>query len=309
MKDNGVRQTFAHAAFLSGSECCLSRWPPLIPTDLIHPTGDSNTVPRISILASCAATATLMLGATGAQAATWSASSPATWSASSPATSSCSSTNLFASWTYGSYTFNNDVWSPCSNVAAGAQTIWANTDHDWGVTSDQPDTSGIKSYPHIGYSPNKTISSLSTLTAVVSATTPSSGAWESTFDIWAGSKAHEIMLWLNYTGTSAGCGNVKPISYNWTSDGCAIPLHSNVSLSGGTWNVYVGSNGSNMVYSFLRTTKTDNTTIDVLAFMKYLKSLNYFDDVMISDVQYGFEITSSSGGLSFAAKNFAITAE
>ncbi|MPW22630.1 conserved exported hypothetical protein [Paraburkholderia piptadeniae] len=257
-------------------------------------------MPRISILASCAA-ATLMLGVTGAKAATW--------SASSPATSSCSSTDLFASWTYGSYTINNDVWSPCSNVAAGAQTIWANTNLDWGVTSDQPNTSGIKSYPHIGYSVNKTISSLSKLSATVSATTPSDGAWESTFDIWAGSNAHEIMVWLNYTGTAAGCGNVKPISYNWTSAGCAIPLHSNVSLSGSTWNVYVGSNGSNTVYSFLRTTKTDNTTVDVLAIMKYLKSLNYFDDVMIGDLQYGFEITSSSGGLSFASKNFAVTAE
>ncbi|PMS31240.1 glycosyl hydrolase family 12 [Trinickia symbiotica] len=258
-------------------------------------------MPRMSILASWAATASLMLGAASAQAAGW--------SASSPATSSCSSTNLFASWTYGSYTVNNDVWSPCSNLAAGEQTIWANTNLDWGVTSDQPNTSGIKSYPHIGYSVNKTISSLSTLTAAVSATTPSGGAWESTFDIWADSNRHEIMVWLNYTGTSTGCGNVKPISYNWTSAGCAIPLHSNVSLSGGTWNVFVGTNGSNIVYSFLRTTKTDDTTIDVLAIMKYLKSLNYFDDVMIGDLQYGFEITSSSGGLGFASKEFAVTAE
>ncbi|MBP0625337.1 GH12 family glycosyl hydrolase domain-containing protein [Cupriavidus consociatus] len=254
---------------------------------------------RISILASCGAA--LVLGATNTQAAMW--------SASSPATSSCSSTNLFASWSYGSYTFNNNVWSPCSNVAAGAQTIWANTNGDWGVTSDQPNTSGIKSYPHIGYSVNKTISSLSRLTAAVSATTPAGGAWESTFDIWTDDKAHEIMVWLNYTGTSAGCGNVKPISYNWTSDGCAIPHHSNVSLSGGTWNVYVGTNGRNMVYSFLRTDKTNNTTIDVLAIMKYLKSLNYFHDVMIGDLQYGFEITSSSGGLNFASKDFVVAAE
>ncbi|MEM5389934.1 glycosyl hydrolase [Paraburkholderia phymatum] len=258
-------------------------------------------MPRISILASYAATATLMLGVSSAQAATW--------SASSPETSSCFSTNLFASWIYGSYTLNNDVWSPCRNVEAGAQSIWANTNLDWGVTSDQPNTGGIKSYPHIGYLINKTISSLNTLTAAVSATTPSGGAWESTLDIWASNNAHEIMVWLNYTGTSEGCGNVKPISYNWTSAGCAIPLHSNVSLAGGTWNVYVGSNGSNPVYSFVRTTKTNDTTIDVLAIMKYLKSLNYFDDVMIGELQYGFEITSSPGGLSFASKNFTVTAE
>ena len=51
----------------------------------------------------------LALAASGAQAATW--------GASSPATSSCSASNLFASWTFGSYTFNNDVWAPCGGTA------------------------------------------------------------------------------------------------------------------------------------------------------------------------------------------------
>lgn len=246
-----------------------------------------------------AAAAAMMFAAPGAHAATW--------AASSPATSSCSASNLFASWTFGSYGFNNDVWSPCGGVAAGAQTIWANSNVDWGVWSDQPNTGGIKSYPHIAYTVNKAISALTRLSAPIAATTPSGGAWESTFDVWAGNNAHEIMVWLNYTGTSGGCGNVKPISYNWTSAGCAIPAHSNVSLSGGTWNVYVGNNGSNMVYSFLRTSKTNNTTVDVLAILKYLKSLNYFGDVAVGEVQYGFEITSSSGGMNFSDKNFAVT--
>ncbi|MEX3816046.1 glycosyl hydrolase [Paraburkholderia sp. BR13439] len=275
-----------------------------------HLTGDQKTMPRILIRATRAATATaaLML---------WTASAQAqTWSATSPETSSCSAENLFASRIYGRYTINNDVWSPCSNVTAGPQTIWANSklggdsEPDWGVTSDQPNTSGIKSYPHIGYQVNKTIGSLNSLSAIVSATTPSGGAWESTFDIWAGGKAHEIMIWLNYTGTAEGCGNVKPISYNWTQAGCAIPLYRNVSLSNGSWNVYVGTNRSNIVYTFVRTTTTDNAAIDVLAFMKFLRSLNYFDDDLeIGDLQYGFEITSSRGNLSFASKKFTVTAE
>ncbi len=82
----------------------------------------------------------------------------------------------------------------------------------------------------------------------------------------------------------------------------------NVPLSGSTWNVYVGTNGKNAVYSFLRTAKTNTTTIDVLGIMNYLKSLNYFHDVVIGEVQYGFEITSSAGGR-FVSKNFAVTAE
>ncbi len=177
-------------------------------------------MPRFSILFGCAAAAALMFGSTIAQAAAW--------SATSPPTSSCHEPTLFASWNYQGYTFYNDVWGPCGSppVAVGQQTIWANTNLDWGVVSDQPDTRGIKSYPHVKYPVNKPISSLSKLTASVSATTPSVGAWESTLDVWAGTELHEIMVWLNYTGTSNGCGNVKPISNNWTSDGgCAIPLY------------------------------------------------------------------------------------
>jgi zinc protease len=233
----------------------------------------------------------------------------ATWGASSPATSSCSATNLFATWTYGSYTFNNDVWSPCGGTAAGAQTIWANSNTDWGVWSDQPNTGGIKSYPHITYTVNKAINSLTTLSTTGTATTPSGGAWESTYDIWAGSNAYEIMLWLNYTGTSAGCGNVKPISYNWTSAGCAIPVYSNVSIGGTTWNVYEGNNGSNMVYSFLRTTKTNSTAVNVKAILTYLQGLGWLANQTVGDVQYGFEITSSSGGLNWASSGFTVTAK
>ncbi|MEM5426582.1 GH12 family glycosyl hydrolase domain-containing protein [Paraburkholderia ferrariae] len=258
-------------------------------------------MPRTPFLAGCAATA-LMVCSAEAQADGW--------SATSPEASSCYPADLlFASSSYGSYTFNNDVWAPCQGVAAGKQTIWAKSNVDWGVSSKQPDTGHIKSYPHIGYAVNKPLSALNSLTAVVSATTPSGGAWESTFDIWAGNNAHEIMVWLNYTGLPDGCGNVKPISANWTFSGCAIPIQKDVPLSGGTWNVYVGSNGRNTVYSFLRTTMTDHTTLDVLAFMNYLKSRNYFDDVVLGEVQYGFEITSSPSGLSFASKNFAVTTE
>jgi zinc protease len=79
-------------------------------------------------------------------------------------------------------------------------------------------------------------------------------------------------------------------------------------VGGATWNVYRGHNGANMVYSFLRTTKTNNTTINVLAILNYLKNLGWMSDLVVGDVQYGFEITSSSGGMNFGSKNFSVTA-
>jgi zinc protease len=78
-------------------------------------------------------------------------------------------------------------------------------------------------------------------------------------------------------------------------------------VGGSTWNVYRGNNGNNMVYSFLRTTKTNNTTVDVRAILNYLKNLGWMGDLVVGDVQYGFEITSSAGGMNFGAKNFSVT--
>lgn len=217
---------------------------------------------------------------------------------------SWSSSDQYGSTTIGAYNFNNDVWG----AGAGPQTIWANSVADWGVWSNQPNTGGIKSYPHVTYRVGRALSALTRLTSTVSATTPAGGAWESTYDIWDTNNAYEIMLWLNYTGTAAGCGNVKPISYNWTAAGCAIPVYSNVSVGGATWNVYRGSNGGNQVFSLLRTSKSNNTTVDILAILKYLQNQGWMGNIMVGDVQYGFEITSSAGGMDFAARNFSVTA-
>ncbi|MEO7578685.1 MAG: glycosyl hydrolase [Massilia sp.] len=214
-----------------------------------------------------------------------------------------SSSAAYGSYTTGAFNFNNDVWGS----GAGPQTIWVNSQSDWGVWSDQPNTGGIKSYPHITYNVGKNISALTKLTTSVTATTPSGGAWEATYDIWDVNNAYEIMLWMNYTGTSTGCGNVKPISYNWTSAGCAIPVYSNVSVGGSTWNIYRGSNGGNQVFSFLRTSKTNSANVDVLAILNYLKNKGWMGDVKMGQLQYGFEITSSAGGMNYHAQNFSVT--
>lgn len=233
----------------------------------------------------------------------------ATWGASSPAICSGPSPNLHASWSYAGYNFNNDVWAPSGGTCAGAQTIWANSNTRWGVWSDQPNTGGIKSYPHISRTINKAVGSLSKLSTTGSTTLPSSGAWESTFDVWTGNNSHEIMIWLNCTGTPSGCGNVKPISHNWSSTGCALPVYTNVYLSGAYWNVFRGYNGANRVYSFLRTSKTSSTSVDVLSILNYLKNKVYWvGNETVGDVQDGYEVTSSYGGMNFNSSGFTVTA-
>ena len=54
------------------------------------------------------------------------------------------------------------------------------------------------------------------------------------------------MIWLaNY--------NAGPISAVYNSSGQPVPVASNISLAGHTWNLYSGSNGANNVFSFLPT--------------------------------------------------------
>lgn len=208
-----------------------------------------------------------------------------------------SSSDQWATWTNGGYTLYNDVWGS----GAGTQTIWANTYSNWGVTANHPNTSGVKSYPNCTRYVGVALSSLNTLSSSVSATTPSGGSWESTYDIWDSNNANETMLWLNWTGS------VNPISYTYNASGTPVAVYTNVSVGGATWNVYRGNNGSNNVYSFLRTTKTNNTTIDIKAILNWIKTQGWIGSITVGNVQFGYEITSSSGGLSYTTNSFSVT--
>jgi len=221
-------------------------------------------------------------------------SQAATWSTS----------EQYGSWTTGSYTLYNNIWGS----GAGPQTMWANSSSNWGVWANHPATSGIKSYPNASRYIGKKISAINTLKSTVSATTPSGGMWTSTYDVWDASHDHEIMIWLNYTAAAgATSGLPQPISYNWTAAGYAQPVYTNVTVGGATWNIFRGDNTSNLVYSFIRTTKTNNTTVDIKAILNWLISKGWMSDTTLGEVQYGFEISQSSGGKNFTTNAYSVT--
>lgn len=218
-----------------------------------------------------------------------------------------SSSAQYASWSNGGYTVYNNIWGG----GAGSQSIWANSYSQWGVWANHPNTDGIKSYPNSTKYIGKVLSAVNTLSTSFNATTPAGGAWESCYDIWDSAKSHEIMLWMNYTGNANGSGNVKPISYNYSATGAAIAVYTNQSIGGHTWNVYRGHNGSNNVYSFLRTSKTNSGTIDAKAILNWIKNKGWIGNITVGDVQFGFEITSSygtnGGGLNYTCNSYSVT--
>jgi hypothetical protein len=208
-----------------------------------------------------------------------------------------STTAQYGSYSTAGYTFNNDIWGS----GAGPQTLWVNTYSNWGVWSNQPNTGGVKSYPNCARYIGTAINSIHTCTSSFNVTVPTSGSYEATYDIWDSNNAHEIMLWMSYTGS------VGPISYNYSSSGQAVPVASNVNVGGNTWNVYQGTNGANAVYSFVRTSNTSSGTVDIRAILEWIENAGWMGDVTLGNVEFGYEITSSRGGLNFYTNSYSVT--
>ncbi|MFI1995511.1 hypothetical protein [Actinoplanes sp. NPDC020271] len=198
------------------------------------------------------------------------------------------SSDQWATWSNGGYTLYNNIWGS----GAGPQSIWANSYSNWGVWANHPNTGGVKAYPNAGKSVNKRLSALGSATSSFNVTVPSSGAYTTAYDIWANDNAYEIMLWMNRTGAVGPIGS----------------LQTSVTVGGHSWNVYSGSNGANAVYSFVRTSNTSAGTVDIKAIMNWIRSKGWFGDVTLGNIQFGYEITSSSGGLNFVTNSYSASA-
>ena len=198
------------------------------------------------------------------------------------------SSDRWASWNNGGYTLYNDVWGS----GAGPQTIWANSYSNWGVWSDQPNTGGIKSYPNVSKWVGVPINSLNSVTSGYNVSVPGSGAYETAYDIWDSGNQNEIMLWLNQTGPIGPIGSYV----------------TNVSVGGFNWNVYKGWNGANNVYSFLNTGRSTAGTVDILSVLRWLEyNQHWIGNITLGNVQFGWEITSSSGGMNFQSNNYWVS--
>ncbi|KAF4410566.1 MULTISPECIES: hypothetical protein [Streptomyces] len=194
----------------------------------------------------------------------------------------------WGTWENGGYTLYNNIWGS----GAGSQTIWADSFSDWGVRADHPNTGGIKSYPNAKKVVNRRIADIGSLSSHYDVTVPSSGAYNTSYDIWDTDYDHEIMLWVNQTGAVGPLGSHQ----------------ADVALGGHSWSVYKGDNGSNNVYSFLRTSDSTSGTVDMKPVLDWITEQGWMSaDETIGDVQFGYEITSSAGGLEFTTNDFGVS--
>jgi hypothetical protein len=180
----------------------------------------------------------------------------------------------WANYSVGGYAVSNDEWGSGYNT----QTIWVNSATNWGLYAIQPDTPGVKSYANIGTNPNVALDSLSSATSSFSETNPSGGNWESAYDLWLNGTSIEVMAWTYVSGSAQPLGRPE----------------RTVTLGGNTWTLYVGNNGHNATYSFVRHGNETSGTVDLLGLLKYLERTGgYFSNPTLSSIQYGWEITGT----------------
>jgi hypothetical protein len=213
----------------------------------------------------------------------------------------CSCVNEGPGYNTSGFSVANNVWGS----GAGPECVWATTSTLWGFASNQPQTGGVKSYPNIGISPKKLISSINTYTSSFDITVPGNvGVWEAAYDIWlrtpgGGNTRIELMVWM-YT-YKAG-----PIS--------SIVASTKPTIGDYTWTVHYGSNGSNATISFVSNTNVTSGTVDIKAILDWLIANNttqygQFDNTWTLDqVQWGWEISSDGGSTQeFINNSFSVS--
>ncbi|KAJ7359373.1 glycoside hydrolase family 12 protein [Mycena olivaceomarginata] len=219
---------------------------------------------------------------------------------------------LFDSVTAGTYSLLLDQWgasgassgTDCANLVSLSGTTLA-----WKTTWTWTGGNGVKSFTNINVNSgiNKQLSAISSIPATWTwSQSTSSVVADVAYDLFTsnsagGSAVNEIMIWLaNF--------NAGPISSQFNAAGQAVPIVSNLSLAGHTWNLYQGSNGANNVFSFLPTSGTITSfSGDINLFLKYLTANRGVSTAQfLTTAQGGTEATSGSATLTTSAFSLVI---
>jgi hypothetical protein len=139
-------------------------------------------------------------------------------------------------------------------------------------------------------------SQFNSIATSVSMTYPNNGSvYDASYDIWFDPTARtdgqntgaELMIWLNHTGS------VQPVGSRVAT----------VSLAGGTWDVWYGNSGWNVI-SYVRQSATNSMNFNVSTFWNDIVSRGYGQrSWYMTSVQAGFEPWVNGTGL--AVNNFS----
>jgi Glycosyl hydrolase family 12/Cellulose binding domain len=149
-----------------------------------------------------------------------------------------------------------------------------------------------------GFSPIQASSSaFNSVSTSVSMSYVNGGNWDAAYDIWfdptprtdGQNTGAEIMVWLNHSGPPQPVGSKV----------------GTVSLAGGTWDVWEGNIGWNVI-SYVRTSGTGSISFPVSTFYNDAVNRGYAQrSWYLTSIQAGFE--PWSGGAGLAVTSFSVT--
>ncbi|HEY6745396.1 MAG TPA: cellulose binding domain-containing protein [Mycobacteriales bacterium] len=206
----------------------------------------------------------------------------------------------------GRYIVQNNRWGTSTQqcITVGANGFTLSTSN-----ANVPTNGAPASYPSIywgchyanctpGFTPIQASSAaFAGISTSVGMTYPGSGQWDAAYDIWFDPTARrdgqntgaEIMVWLNHAGAPQPVGSRV----------------ATVSLAGGTWDVWEGNIGWNVV-SYVRTAGAGSVSFPVSTFFTDAVSRGYAQTSWyLTSIQAGFE--PWTGGTGLAVTSFSVT--
>ncbi len=206
----------------------------------------------------------------------------------------------------GRYIVQNNRWGTSAQqcITVGASGFTLSTSN-----ANVPTNGAPASYPSIywgchyanctpGFNPIQANSAaFGGISTSVGMSYPASGQWDAAYDIWFDPTARrdgqntgaEIMVWLNHAGAPQPVGSRV----------------ATVSLAGGTWDVWEGNIGWNVV-SYVRTAGTGSLSFPVSTFFNDAVSRGFAQTSWyLTSIQAGFEPWTNGTGL--AVTSFSVT--
>ena len=206
----------------------------------------------------------------------------------------------------GRYIVQNNRWGTSAQQCI---TVTANGFQLTTSNADVPTNGAPASYPSIywgchygnctpGFNPVQASSAaFAGISSSVSMSYVSSGQWNASYDMWfdptprrdGQNTGAEIMVWMNRLGAPQPIGSRV----------------ATVNLAGGTWDVWFGNIGWNVI-SYVRTTPTTTLNSSVSSFYSDAVSRGYAQSSWyLTSVQAGFEPWTNGTGL--AVTNFSVS--
>jgi hypothetical protein len=205
-------------------------------------------------------------------------------SAAIPPSPKWESSAPFGAWNNGGYIVYNNEW----NKSAGPQTIWADSNHYWGVQStQQTGNTAVETYPCVQKDYNKApVSSFQMIFNEFTESMPANSTGldaEAADDVWLNNYSTEVMIWVDNHGQTPA-GNVI----------------GHATIFGQHFAVWRGGT----TYTFALDHNETTGVTHILASVSWLISHGYVKaNATLTQVNFGWEIASTDG----QPKDFTIT--